>query len=128
MATVTVLDQKTIRIKVDLDDAITMIREAERNVERYAKDITVIYEKMPEFHFVHFCFYAYDSAVLFEHMLDIDPKEYLSFSLDAPDAFFYALYGGMAALYEKAKSALGHALINQPQQGDDENGILSPNS
>ncbi|MBR8661209.1 MULTISPECIES: hypothetical protein [Bacillales] len=109
MATVTVVDEKTLRIAVDLEDALAMIREAERNVERYAKDITTIYEKMPEFHFVHFCFYAYDSSALFEHMLGVDPKQYLSFSLDAPDSFFYTLYGGMAALYEQAKAALRSA-------------------
>lgn len=106
MATVTVVDEKTLRIAVDLEDALAMIREAERNVERYAHDITTIYEKMPEFQFVHFCFYAYDSSALFEHMLGVDPKQYLSFSLDAPDSFFYTLYGGMAALYEQAKAAL----------------------
>ncbi|GIM46419.1 hypothetical protein DNHGIG_19680 [Collibacillus ludicampi] len=115
MAKVTVLDEKTIRIVVDLDDAIAMIREAEQHVELYAKDITTIYEKMPEFQFVYFCFYAYDSAALFEHMLGIDPKQYLSFSLDAPDAFFYALYGGMAALYESAKAALRPVVMDQPQ-------------
>jgi hypothetical protein len=115
MAKVAILDEKTLKIAVDLDDAIAMIREAEQHVERYAKDITTIYEKMPEFQFVYFCFYAYDSAALFEHMLGIDPKQYLSLSLDAPDAFFYALYGGMAALYEKAKAALPSAVMDQPQ-------------
>ena len=33
-------------------------------------------------------------------ILDDDPKQYLSLTLDAPDAFFYVLYGGMAGLYE----------------------------
>lgn len=106
MAKITVVDEKTIKIAVDLDDALTMIREAEQHVEKYARDIVTIYEKMPEFQFVHFCFYAYDSAALFEQMLGIDPKQYLSFTLDAPDGFFYTLYGGMAALYEKAKAML----------------------
>ncbi|MNW68461.1 hypothetical protein D3C74_472380 [compost metagenome] len=54
------------------------------------------------FEFTHFCFYAYDSARLFERVLEMDPKTYLSFSLDAPDSFFYALYGGMSALYESS--------------------------
>ncbi|MBO2533643.1 hypothetical protein SAMN04488025_10821 [Planifilum fulgidum] len=115
MAKITVVDEKTIKIAVDLEDAITMIREAEKNVERYAKDIVTIYEKMPEFQFVHFCFYAYDSAALFEHMLGVDPKQYLSFSLDAPDAFFYALYGGMAALYERAKAMLPPVVTDRSQ-------------
>lgn len=80
-----------------------MIREAALRLDEYASEIITIYEKMPEFRYTHFCFYAYDSARLFEKMLGIDPKAYLSFSLDAPDAFFYALYGGMAGLYEEAK-------------------------
>lgn len=84
MAKITVVDEKTIKIAVDLEDAITMIREAEKNVERYAKDIVTIYEKMPEFQFVHFCFYAYDSAALFEHMLGVDPKQYLPFPSTRP--------------------------------------------
>jgi hypothetical protein len=106
MARICEVNDQTIHIAVDLDDAIAMIRQAEQHVEKYARDIVTIYEKMPEFDFVHFCFYAYDSAALFEHMLGVDPKRYLSFTLDAPDGFFYTLYGGMAALYRKAKAAL----------------------
>lgn len=83
-----------------------MVSEAARDVQRYAHDIVTIYEKMPLFDFVNFCFYAYDSARLFERQLGVDPRNYASFSLDAPDAFFYALYGGMAGLYERAKAAL----------------------
>ena len=98
MAEVKAVDGKTLKVRVGLDDAVAMIGEAERHVGRYAKDIVTI--------IVHFCFCAYDSAALFENMLGIDPKQYLSFSLDAPDAFFYALYGGMAALYERAKALL----------------------
>ncbi|MNP67307.1 hypothetical protein D3C76_1631240 [compost metagenome] len=80
-----------------------MVTEASRDLHLYASDIVTIYEKMPIFEYTYFCFYAYDSASLFEFMLGIDPKQYNSFSLDAPDSFFYALYGGMAALYNKAK-------------------------
>lgn len=98
MATITVVDEKTIKIAVGLEDALTMIAEAENNVSRYAEEILAIAEKMPEFQFTYFCFYAYDTNLLFEKMLGIDPKQYLSFSLDAPDSFFYALYGGMKAL------------------------------
>ena len=82
------------------------MQEAARRLDEYAAEIVTIYEKMPEFHHTFFCFYAYDTARLFERMLDVDPKEYLSFSLEAPDAFFYALYGGMAGLYEEAKRRL----------------------
>ncbi|HEY8529353.1 MAG TPA: hypothetical protein VIL22_06700 [Paenibacillaceae bacterium] len=103
MAQIIRTGDKAIRIKVTLEDAVAMIREAARHPEEYAHDIAVIYEKMPEFGYTHFCFYAYDSARLFERILDDDPKKYLSLTLDAPDAFFYALYGGMAGLYETMK-------------------------
>ena|SRR5690554_4650292 len=103
MASIQVVDEKTIQIAVTLEDAKAMIQEASSKVATYAKDITTIYEKMPEFEYTFFCFYAYDTAALFEHILDVDPKNYTSFSLDAPDSFFYALYGGMAGLYDEAK-------------------------
>lgn len=102
MANVQILDERTIRIRVTLEDALAMIREASRRLDDYASEIVTIYEKMPEFQYTHFCFYAYDSARLFEHMLGVDPKAYTSFTLDAPDAFFYSLYGGMAGLYDRA--------------------------
>lgn len=103
MATVDIIDEKTIKITVTLDDAIAMIQEASTQLDTYAPEVVTIYEKMPEFQYTYFCFYAYDSARLFEKMLGVDPKEYTSFSLDAPDAFFYSLYGGMAGLYPEAK-------------------------
>lgn len=103
MAEVIIVDDTTIKIGVTIDDAVTMVQEAAQHVEQYAQEIKTIYEKMPEFDYTYFCFYAYDSAALFEKMLNIDPKEYLSFSLDAPDAFFYSLYGGMAGLYDEAQ-------------------------
>lgn len=103
MANIDIIDEKTIKIKVTLEDAISMIEEAAHHIDEYASEIMTIYEKMPEFEYTYFCFYAYDSAKLFEKMLKIDPKNYLSFSLDAPDSFFYTLYGGMAGLYEHAK-------------------------
>jgi len=106
MAQVEQVDAKTIRIKATLDDAVTMIKDAAENLDEFASEIVTIYEKMPEFQYTYFCFYAYNSARLFERMLGIDPKACLSFSLDAPDAFFYALYGGMASLYEEAKKRL----------------------
>lgn len=103
MATITVIDDKTIRIAVELEDALRMIEEAESNLERYAGEVLAIAEKMPEFQYTYFCFYAYDTAALFENMLGIDPKQYLSFSLDAPDSFFYTLYGGMKGLSSAAR-------------------------
>jgi len=106
MATVEILDERTIRIKATLEDAVAMIQTAASHMDEYASEIVTIYEKMPEFQYTYFCFYAFDSARLFERMLGVDPKAYTSFSLDAPDAFFHALYGGMAGLYEEAKKRL----------------------
>ncbi|THF76061.1 hypothetical protein [Cohnella fermenti] len=103
MARIDIIDEKTIKISVTLEDAVSMVREAARDPEEYAAEIVTICEKMPEFQYTYFCFYAYDSARLFEKMLGIDPKMYLSFSLEAPDSFFYSLYGGMAGLYEAAR-------------------------
>ncbi|MCL6517212.1 hypothetical protein [Alicyclobacillus sp.] len=105
MAQVETLNPTTLRIHVTLQDAVDMVAEAARDVRGYAHDIVTIYEKMPMFDFVHFCFYAYDSARLFERQIGIDPRQYQSFSLDAPDSFFYTLYGGMAALYPLATAA-----------------------
>lgn len=101
MATAQQIDDTTLKITMNVEDAVAMIREAASDPHKYAHDIKVIYEKMPEFNYTFFCFYAYDSAALFEHLLPVDPKNFLSFSLDAPDAFFYTLYGGMAGLHEQ---------------------------
>ncbi|WP_339186804.1 hypothetical protein MKX33_22980 [Paenibacillus sp. FSL R5-0490] len=102
MAHVEIIDDTTLRITLRLEDATTMVQLAQREQAEYAQEIITIYEKMPVFEYTHFCFYAYDSARLFERVLGMDPKAYLSFSLDAPESFFYALYGGMAALYESS--------------------------
>ncbi|MBD8836495.1 MULTISPECIES: hypothetical protein [Paenibacillus] len=102
MAHVDIIDDTTLRITLRLEDATTMIQMAQREQVEYAQEIITIYEKMPVFEYTHFCFYAYDSARLFERVLGMDPKAYLSFSLDAPESFFYALYGGMVALYESS--------------------------
>ena len=106
MAEIDVINESTIKIKVQLDDAVRMVNEATRNVASYAHDIVTIYEKMPAFDYTSFCFYAYNSAKLFEFALETNPKEYTSFSLDAPDSFFYTLYGGMTALYETSKGLI----------------------
>ncbi|WP_338587472.1 hypothetical protein V6669_18535 [Paenibacillus sp. Y5S-9] len=102
MAHVEIIDDTTLRITLRLEDATTMVQMAQREQAEYAQEIITIYEKMPVFEYTHFCFYAYDSARLFERVLGMDPKAYLSFSLDAPESFFYALHGGMAALYESS--------------------------
>lgn len=109
MAHVEIIDDTTLRITPRLEDATNMIQMAQREQTEYAQEIITIYEKMPVFEYTHFCFYAYDSARLFERVLGMDPKAYLSFSLDAPESFFYALYGGMGALYESSLQLVNQA-------------------
>lgn len=123
MPQVDIINDTTLRITLRLEDATTMIQMAQQNQAEYAQEIITIYEKMPVFEYTHFCFYAYDSARLFERLLGMDPKAYLSFSLDAPESFFYALYGGMAALYESSQQLLEQA--NVAGTGSDVNAHVS---
>ncbi|MGN7413532.1 hypothetical protein [Paenibacillus sp. SAF-068] len=123
MAHVEIIDDTTLRITLRLEDATTMVQMAQREQAEYAQEIITIYEKMPVFEYTHFCFYAYDSARLFERVLGMDPKAYLSFSLDAPESFFYALYGGMAALYESSLQLVPQA--NAANAGSDVNAHVS---
>ncbi|MEY8746291.1 hypothetical protein AB9M62_44600 [Bacillales bacterium AN1005] len=123
MPQVDIINDTTLRITLRLEDATTMIQMAQQNQAEYAQEIITIYEKMPVFEYTHFCFYAYDSARLFERLLGMDPKAYLSFSLDAPESFFYALYGGMAALYESSQYLLQQT--NVAGTGSDVNAHVS---
>ncbi|MFX3650519.1 MAG: hypothetical protein ACE3K2_13915 [Paenibacillus sp.] len=123
MAHVEIIDDTTLRITLRLEDATTMVQMAQREQAEYAQEIITIYEKMPVFEYTHFCFYAYDSARLFERVLGMDPKAYLSFSLDAPESFFYALYGGMAALYESSLQLVQQ--VNVASVGSDVNAHVS---
>ncbi|WJM06236.1 hypothetical protein [Paenibacillus sp. PK1-4R] len=123
MAHVEIVDDTTLRITLRLEDATTMIQLAQREQAEYAQEIITIYEKMPVFEYTHFCFYAYDSARLFERVLGMDPKAYLSFSLDAPESFFYALYGGMATLYESSLQLVQQADV--ASAGSDVNAHVS---
>lgn len=62
LANIKIVNEKTIQISVNLEDAVRMVNEAARDVSTYARDIVTIYEKMPAFDYTSFCFYAYDSA------------------------------------------------------------------
>lgn len=123
MAHVEIIDDTTLRITLLLEDATTMVQLAQREQAEYAQEIITIYEKMPVFEYTHFCFYAYDSARLFERVLGMDPKAYLSFFLEAPESFFYALYGGMAALYESSLQLVQQADV--ASAGSDVNAHVS---
>ena len=104
LANVSIIDEKTVTIELAIEDAVSMVRKATTNIEKYANEIITIFEQMPKFNYTHYCFYAFEnSAKLFEALLEIDPKNYNSFSVNASDSFFYCLYGGMASLYPDAQ-------------------------
>lgn len=104
MAKIHMIDEQSLKIELTMADAVLMVQEAANDIQKYAKEIIAIYEAMPVFQYTHFCFYAFNNcAELFEKMLNVDPKRYQSFSLDAPDSFFYSLYGGVAGLYAEAE-------------------------
>ncbi|MGG1517814.1 hypothetical protein ABE504_20530 [Paenibacillus oryzisoli] len=109
MAHVEIVNPTTLQITATLEDALSMVKDAAAHLEDFAEEVITICDKMPEFDYTYFCFYAYDTAALFERMLGIDPKVYLSFSMNAPDSFFYSLYGGMYGLYDLACGYLAKA-------------------
>lgn len=45
MAEVTIVNEKTIKIAVQLEDALTMIRDAQTHITEYAFDIVTMVEK-----------------------------------------------------------------------------------
>ncbi len=85
------IDGQKLELILNVSDAETMLQEAARDPRAYQEEIKIIYEKMPSFDYTSFCFYAYGSWRLFEFMLGMSPREYTSFSLNAPDAFFYTI-------------------------------------
>ena len=104
MAKVSIIDENTVTIELTLEDAVSMVQKATTNIEKYAIEIVTNFEQMPKFNYIHYCFYAFEnSAKLFEDLLEIDPKNYNSFSVNAPDSFYHCLYGGMASLYPDAQ-------------------------
>ena len=92
MAKVNIIDEKTVTIELTIEDAVSMVQKARKNMSKYANEIITTFEQMPKFNYIFYCFYAFgNSAKLFETMLEIDPKNYNSFSVNAPDSFYHCL-------------------------------------
>ena len=49
MAQIDIINETTIKIHVQLDDAVKMVQEAASHMEQYASDVVTIFEKMPFF-------------------------------------------------------------------------------
>ncbi|WP_164670583.1 hypothetical protein [Virgibacillus doumboii] len=109
MATIRPENEKDIVVEADMSDLQAFVDEAVKNFDKYKDEIAVIYEKMPKFDYKYFCFYAYATYRLLEATLDFDTSKVGHIRVEAPDEFFYAFYGMIAALHTKglAQEKLG---------------------
>ncbi|RYG73403.1 hypothetical protein EU245_06870 [Lentibacillus lipolyticus] len=103
MATIRTENERDLVVEADLSDLQAFIDEAERNLDDYKDEISVIYDKMPKFDYIYFCFYAYSTYRLLESTLNFDTSKVGHIRVSAPDAFFYAFYGMIATLHTQAK-------------------------
>jgi hypothetical protein len=97
------IEKNDLILEADLDDLQIIIEEATNNLDKYKDEIAVIYEKMPKFDYIYFCFYAYSTYRLIEAALDFDTDSVGHFRLIAPESFFYAFYGAIATLHAQAQ-------------------------
>ncbi|MDP4083277.1 MAG: hypothetical protein Q8934_01530 [Bacillota bacterium] len=93
------IEKNDLILEADLDDLKTIIDEATANIDLYKEEIAVIYEKMPKFDYKYFCFYAYSTHRLLENSLKFNTDEVGHFRLIAPESFYFAFYGMIAALH-----------------------------
>lgn len=98
MATIKI-EKNDLILEAGLEDLKTIIDEATANIDVYKEEIAVIYEKMPKFDYVYFCFYAYSTYRLLENALNFNTDEVGHFRLIAPESFYYAFYGMIATLH-----------------------------
>ncbi len=98
MATIKI-EKNDLILEAGLEDLKTIIDEATANIDVYKEEIAVIYEKMPKFDYVYFCFYAYSTYRLLENALKFNTDEVGHFRLIAPESFYYAFYGIIATLH-----------------------------
>ncbi len=54
-------EKNDIVVELDLSDLQALIDEATRNIDDYKDEIAMIYDKMPQCDYIHFCFYAYST-------------------------------------------------------------------
>lgn len=102
-------NEKDLVVEAVLSDLQAFVDEVVKNFDRYKEEIVVIYEKMPKFDYKYFCFYAYATYRLLEATMDFDTSEVGHIRVEAPDEFFYAFYGMIAALHTQGlvKEELG---------------------
>ncbi len=103
MATVRIENNELI-LEAGLDDIQAIVDEAVKNLTRYKDEIAVMYEKMPKFDYKYFCFYAYATYQLLENALGFRCDEVGHFRLIAPESFYYAFYGVIAALHTQIQA------------------------
>ncbi len=92
-------EKNDIVVELDLSDLQALIDEATRNIDDYKDEIAMIYDKMPQFDYIYFCFYAYSTYRLLEATFNIDIDKVGHIRVDAPEAFFYAFYGMIQTLH-----------------------------
>lgn len=102
MATIRTENERDLVVEADLTDLQAFIDEATQHLDDYKDEIAVIYEKMPKFDYIYFCFYAYSTYRLLEATLDFDTSNVGHIRVVAPDEFFYAFYGMIATLHAQA--------------------------
>jgi hypothetical protein len=93
------IEKNELILEAGLEDLKEIIDEATANIDLYKEEIAVIYEKMPKFDYKYFCFYAYATYRLLENSLKFNTDEVGHFRLIAPESFYYAFYGMIAALH-----------------------------
>lgn len=93
------IEKNDLILEADVADLQVIIDEATKNIDLYKEEIAVIYEKMPKFDYKYFCFYAYSTYRLLENALKFNTDEVGHFRLIAPESFFFAFYGMIAALH-----------------------------
>ncbi|QKY70851.1 hypothetical protein [Lentibacillus sp. CBA3610] len=99
MATIRTENERDLVVEADLSDLQSFIDEAMRDLDHYKDEIAVIYDKMPKFDYIYFCFYAYSTYRLLEATFDFDTSHVGHIRVVAPDEFFYAFYGMIATLH-----------------------------
>src|SRR5699024_11530058 len=86
-------EKNYIVVELDLSDLQALIDEATRNIDDYKDEIAMIYDKMPQFDYIYFCFYAYSTYLLLEATFNIDIDIVGLIRVDVSVEFFYAFFG-----------------------------------
>ncbi|MFC4558503.1 hypothetical protein ACFO3D_09795 [Virgibacillus kekensis] len=104
MATIRMENTRDLVVEADLSDLQSFTNEAVKNFDIYKDEIAMIYEKMPKFEYKYFYFYAYSTYRLLEATMNFDSSDVGHIRVSAPDEFFYAFYGMIAALHTQVQT------------------------